>query len=425
MLHRIAILFCFALLAGLVSCNDPVVKPDDELVNHDDSSLETTDTVTLTTKTLREPPLSAKNRDNAILGSIDDDKFGKSSASFYTQVTLPSNNVSFDDNLTFDSLVLTLDYSGSYGNIDKGQDIEVYQMTGKIRDNKNYQSDASFNTNQSQVLQRVSNFTPNLQDSVTIDGETKPGHMRIKLNQTNFIGQNFIDRVEQGFSSKVDFNSYLEGFFVTVDTTTGFGEGVTYFNLASPQSKLTLYYKDGDNNRQTFDFVIDDSTNWVNHYTHNYSNTLASSLLEDDGPDSLMMVQAMSGLQGKIHFPHLNELGDILVNKAELIITVAKENQTYPAPRQMNALRIDTTLDNTFVFIADQMTGTNDLGSNVKRYNFTIEGYLQSIINGQIDNDGIALRTFPNNEIADRVIIGGGNHSVNDVELNLTYTKIE
>ncbi len=425
MLHRIVILFCFALLAGLVSCEDPVVKPDDKLVNNEDSTLKTTDTVTLTTKTVRENPLSAKNLDNAILGSMDDNKFGKSSASFYTQVTLPSNDVSFDDNLTFDSLVLTLDYSGSYGNIEKGQDIEVYQMTGKIQDDQNYQSDASFNTNQQQVLKRVSNFTPNLQDSVTIDGETKPGHMRIKLNQKNFIGPDFIDMVEQGFSSKADFNSYLEGFYVTVDTTSGFGEGVTYFDLASLQSKLTLYYKDSANNRKTFDFVINETTNWVNHYTHNYNNTLASSILQDDGPDSLMMVQAMSGLKGKINFPYLNELGDILVNKAELIITVAEEDQTYTVPEQMNALRIDTTLENTFVYIGDQFTGTNDLGSNVKRYKFTIEGYLQSIINGQVDNDGISLRTFPNNTIADRVIIGGGNHSVNDVELELTYTKIE
>lgn len=425
MLYRIVVLSCFTLFLGLMSCEDPVVNPNDELVNNEDSTLRTTDTVTLTTKTLRENPLSAKNLENAILGSMDDDDFGKSSASFYTHVTLPSNNVSFDDNLTFDSLVLTLDYSGSYGNIEKGQDIEIYQMIEKIRDDKNYESDATFNTNQQQVLKRVSNFTPDLQDSVTIDGETKPGHMRIKLNQTNFIGQNFIRRVEQGFSSKADFNSYLEGFFVTVDTTSGFGEGVTYFNLASPQSKLTLYYKDGNNNNQTFNFVINDSTNWVNHYTHNYSNTLAGRIIDNESPDSLMMVQAMSGLQGKINFPYLNELGDILVNEAELVISVTEENKTYPAPKQMNALRIDTTLQNTFVFIGDQFTATNSLGAKVKRYKFTIEDYLQSVINGQIDNDGIVLRPFPNNAIADRAIIGGGNHSVNNVQMNLTYTKIE
>ncbi len=435
-LYRMVVLLYGTMLLLFTGCEDPVVTPNDKIVKGDDQTIVTTDTLTLRTSTVKEKPLPTTNLDNAVLGRIEDAVYGQSTASFYTEVTLPANDVNFDDNLAFDSLILTLDYSGDYGDIDEPQDIVVYQLSQKIQDDEEYNSDAAFQTN-SNILGRLDDFSPDLTDSTIIDGETVPGHMRIRLDQDKFVGKTFIKRVENGFVDKEDFTNYLQGFYVAVDTAQGTGKSVVYFDLASSQSKLTLYYKDGNNNPKTFDFVIDE-TDWVNHYAHDYSGSSAASLLSGgQKSDSLTMIQGLLGLKTKIEVPYLKNLDNILVNKAELTLTVADDptpdSDEFPAPVALRPQRVGTNNENLNIqdnFDPDYLggnifSGTNSLGNNVNRYKFNLARYFQRAINGKVKNRGIFLITRDFNAIADRVILNGANNSANGAKLKLTYTKIE
>lgn len=437
MLYRIVFISCCCIVLALAGCDDPVFKPDDKITQGSDIPLKTTDTLTIKATTVREGPLTAKNLPNIILGSMDDPSFGKSLASFYTEVSLPSNSVSFGENLSYDSLVLTLDYSGAYGDVSIPQDYVVYEMTEDIDDDGSYESDATFNTGSE--VGRLTGFAPNTEDSVQVDGDNKAPHMRIRLKDS--FGKALLQEAEDpGFTDKEDFNSFLNGFYVAVDTSTGHGKGVVYFDLATIQSKLTLYYKDSLGNRKTFDFVInEDDADWVSNYQHNYSGTIAQSFLNSSSDnDSLLMIQSMAGLKGKIEFPYLDSLQNILVNKAELVLTVTESPSggidVFPPPSEMTVNRIDSNMQNTF--ISDQFessdyfggtifSGTNSLGKSVNRYKFNIARYFQRVINGKIDNNGIFLLTFPSNGIGDRVIIGGAKRPANNIKLTLTFTKIQ
>ena len=110
------------ILAGFglqTSCKKPESSIGSELIPGDEVlALNQVDTVSFSMFTILADSLRSDELSANLLGSYMDPELGPTGASIYTHLLLDGQNVTFDEaNITLDSVVLSLDYLGFYGDL--------------------------------------------------------------------------------------------------------------------------------------------------------------------------------------------------------------------------------------------------------------------------------------------------------------------
>jgi len=199
-------------------------------------------------------------------------------------------------------------------------------------------------------------------------------------------------------------------------------------------TKLTLHYTDtsgGGSTPQTFEFLTNEDAEVVSTFSHNHPVALTDTLLTD----TISYVQGLDGLHTKIEFPNVGNLGNVIINKAELIVMVADTGtDEHPEIIQLTAKIKNTSGD--LVFVDDIVTSLLRLQSyilfggvfeeidNTKTYLYRlrISEQMQAIVNGETSEKAIYLTT-PSALDAERVKLF--NHKgIHKAKLHLIYTKI-
>ena len=405
-----------ALLLGL-GCTKPAaigleVQPTSDVINGKFS-----DTTTLVAYTV---PADSLRSDEAILsplGSYIDPVFGYSTASFYVKFSMSTTNVTFGtgNGFTPDSLVMTIAYTGYYGDPPVAQTIMVYRLDSVTT----IDGTAAYYTN--------SDFQTDLIDlgGATINPAIDDVAISFKLNDPIFIA----DTADLIFTDNTAFQSFLHGFYVVTDMFDP--GGIHYLDINSSSTLLTLYYNDS----MSFDFEIDGESAWTNRFHHNYDGTEIGAQLDDPSlGDSLVYVQASAGVMVKIEMPHITNWvkeQKIAVNKAELVLKVHDDGtlDTYTVPDNLFILGAG---ENTVV--TDQFEGATHFGGTYdaanKTYSFNIARYIHELLYEGRSNDGLHL-IVPNNLLtsgsvvsANRVVLGGPGHSTLGMKLNIIYTEL-
>lgn len=428
------LMWMMPLICGIffMSCKKPVVQ-EDNLLPPDKFGVLFTDTFELETYTDTQDSLVGSGLSVNLLGGMEDPVFGKSYAGFYTQLALPNNNIDLGNVLEFDSIVLSLKFIATYGDVTEGQDLVVKKMTEEIELEKEYYTNQTFQTEATEIG-RISNLTKALGDSVNVDGETQVSTIRIKLDDA--FGEDLLDQSGSiNFSSTEAFQNYLNGIYVGPDESNT-GEAIYSVDLADPLSVMTLYYND----TSSLEFLINNQT-WA---VENFSNDFTSSPIEpyinsSSMNDSLIFVQPMATTKAIIKIPELLNLENIIINKAELVFTEVKSplgipfDEDFAAPNLIVAFSSDSAgnpeaVSDQFVsnsyFGGDRQTTTIN-GEEVGQYKINLTRHYQFIIDDRKQDFGIFILPLPSNRIANRVVFGGGNHGSAPAKLNLTYTKIE
>jgi hypothetical protein len=418
-------------------CKEPVLN-DSELVPDNKLGVFVTDTLTLVTQTVREDSLRTDELAINIIGKMNDPVFGKSLAGAYFQLRLQTNSIDLGENLELDSAVLMLRYSGGYGDIKKPLTFIAYEITESMDKDALYYSNKSFTIGDE--IGRLENHVPNLNDDIsTVEGKLPP-HLRIKLHQ-NWASRIFSE-AEAGsgnVANNENFVQYMKGIYVTVDENAA-GNSILYFDLLAATSAMAFYYKKPDEDSLAWKIVVNNSSATSNFFKHDYSGSVVEKYLSGkrNASDSLVFIQSMAGLKAKVNIPNLKNLGNISINKAELIITGLKTpidiTSEYAVPGRLTLNASDSIGKNDFLedqFVSETYFGgikgqeADGLGNSLNRYKFNTALYYQAIVQGSKQDYGIFILTFPSSRIADRLIAGGGNHSKNKMKLKLTYTKIE
>ncbi|MEO1434777.1 MAG: DUF4270 family protein [Bacteroidota bacterium] len=467
-------IYWLAIAALLVcaACNDSTIVGSDILPPEDGFDLVQTDTFTLQTSTRVGDTVRVYDPDfrlqlgNYLCGQLDDPIFGTSRSQIFSQFRLSAVSPDFEE-VRFDSLILALawDADNIYGKLDEAQSFSVFELSEDMDASATYFSDETFATGQE--IGRLENVvTPNLTDSLTLgtgDNETQVGpQMRIPLSDA--LGESFLAEENYIFfeNDSLMFLNFFKGLNIVPDQTN---TSMYNFNFESTDTKMTLYYTkfveidstddngdvvtdpgSGDTLRieieqaRTFDFIINSLAAKTTQYDHDHSlGTVQSFLDGQESGDSLVFVQSMEGLLATVDFPYAEQLDNIIVNKAELVVTAAdytNTESTFTFPDQL--LVLEENDDDELVLIDDVLTEfdgesfgsfggvpVEDVidGEFAIRYTINITRHFQNIIDGS-DEPRIFITTFPREEIASRVVFGGATNSKYGMRLVLTYTKL-
>ncbi len=407
----------FILLLALFSCEkDPStlglnLHTDNELING-----SIIDTITINAYTISEDSLATDERSFALLGSYKDPIFGYTEASFITQMKLAASNVSFGNNPIADSIVIYLDYKSYYGDTTIQQTLEVYEIEKSIYLDSTYYSNL-----------KISEYIPNLKLIGTLTFTPRPNDSILAIKLSDTFAQQIALATSNQLLNNDNFLQFFKGFYFKTQPIYGDG-AILYFNLLSNRSKITLFYKNNDEN-QKYDFVFNQTCARVNLFYHDYSQSIINSINDSTSTDSLIYLQAMSGLNAKIKFPFIKEFAkkELLgFAKAELIIPVETStiSEKYKAPVKL--LLASLTKAGKYEFLPDYHVNSSYFGGNANstysEYRFNISRYLQQLAYTNKIDFGIILFVSDNRVSANRVVIKGPKCK-NGLRVKITYIK--
>jgi hypothetical protein len=423
------------------------------------------DTLTVTSRTMSENAVTTFGIANYPLGILNDPIFGKTESSIAMAVGLPTPGYSFGTAPTLDSAVLVLNYAGEfYGDSTLNYTINVHQLASNFKNDERYLSTTAY-AHGSQVLgTRTGRLYPTtaykVTDIVTGAKDTLKSvtpQIRIKLDKA-FIQNNIVNLDTNKLKTELAFKTFFKGLHVSMNPTGFTGKGAMMFvDLAGVNTNLSLYYRKQGTTALLTDtvnttFPIGDNTSGSPAHRagatikHDYTGTPVQDQLNNPNQQfSVTYLQPLAGLKNKIAFPTLekfsNSTGQIVVNKAELVIDLSAGSDLKPfdaAPR-LSLYRYDIAEQkvNVEVYSNEIESVGGYFDSTKKQYIFNLTAYIQNLVAKKTKDYGTFIAPTPTNTFsinpsvtsAARSVIGAykKNPAAGDnvMKLNIYYTKVK
>ncbi|MCC6723850.1 MAG: DUF4270 family protein [Saprospiraceae bacterium] len=435
---------------ALISCNDPTVIGSD-LLSGDQLDIEFIDTLTLKAKTVPNDSLvvwrtgtNSVILSNFALGDFQDPIFGRTVSSIYTQFFTNTSRPNFDPTKhTLDSVVLLvpLNASLSYGNLDETYTVEVYEMSDVLNAKSTYTNFDSFAVNPAPLA--THSFIPNFTDSITVMEPSSdtvrevrlPAHLRIKLDNAAMSRILSMDSLTINVDS--NFVKSFKGLWLKPASQN---KGMLSLNMrSSTQTNLRFYYTESGTKKKSYDFHSFSGNPIVLHQQNYYGGSIAGDFLNTPNSaqnDSLIFLQGLNGVNFELEIPYAEDLNGIIINKAELILPILSlpgDIADITPVAQMYATEYvsDTSLiviDDIYLPIRNLSTDDfgkyfgGKAGADDIQYKISLSAHMQKMIAGKTTK---TLRFTVNNrtESPTRVVLGGPSHSEFPAKLRISYTK--
>jgi hypothetical protein len=393
--------------------------------------LNTIDSFTIHGGTILSDSVLASGLSSYLLGQTKNNDFGVSNASLYTSFSLPSDQ--FESLGIIDSMFLTLQYAGIYGDTNSLHQLVLYEVNPNsaeaIKDNVPYYSNADFTTLPN-LIGSKSNFKFTPKDSININGLRLAPHVRIRITDNSFIAKIQNQTGSTGFLNNTAFHTIVNGIYVKDINPAA--NSFMYINTSSAAiSGLFIYHKTSTGKDTTSIFHLGQSS--TNSFKHNYTGTAVANHLNVK-KDSVIYLQGIGGLQGRIYIPYLSSIKNVIVNKAELIIEDVHQGNasTFLPPTTLFIYRKDSishlledvTIGSPF---SDVSTGNYFGGVRSKNYNysFNIARYIQKVVDNQTSPfDGFYINVLGSSINPGQLIIGTGAATHFKMKLKLNLTKL-
>jgi len=454
-------LFLLMAFAAFFSCSDPALIGS-ELLQEDQANLQFTTGTPVQAKSFdgtalqTYSPFASLQLRRHLFGNFEDPLMGTTEASIYTQIALGAQTPPSLPIRSFDSIVLSLAYDtlGGYGNIAEEYGLEVYQVTEDMSNIADYFSDQTFLTSDTPI--GTLNFIPAFNQRVMIkeyttnnvDGDTLSADPHVRIHLKNEALEAILSDTIN-YQGNVAFQNAFKGMHIRPTSATN--SGLLSFDFSNPISRISLYYKVGSDLKE-FQFDFNAGNARVLNLAKDQEGSFAAPFLNGSS-DSLLFLQGMAGANTEITFPDLSGLENIVVNKAELELTVASidgDNPTlYPLTSQLVASQLNNAdgeilIDVRSALFANAPIRTEVFGGipvveeengvTLTKYKINISGYFQQIVEGTAVNgfnlsSGVEQTSFyfqlpPKPSDPSRVVFYGPNHPVHPLKLNLTYTEL-
>jgi len=417
------------------------------------------DTITVSSSTVAEDSIITNTLEQYPLGYLNDPIMGKTTANIAMSLTLDPPGLSFGTSPVLDSAVLVLYYGKEFHGDSTSQfQVQVHQLTSELSQVTPYFNTKAIGFSSAVLGSKSLRF--NLKDSVRVNElvtgkadvqKSKAPHIRIQIDR-DFVTTNFLNAGSTVLSSDLELNKLIKGLYLTINKaqTTGPG-GIAFFNLTD-SSRLEVYYK--SQNGTLIDTTLhkfpikNNSSPVIADFKHDYTGTNIQTQLNNPNTKfDFTYVQGLGGLRTRIRFPYLDKLkslGNITINKAELVISVVGGTDKFVPAQRLLMYQTDIADQRQFIpdFSTNPLVSMSDLDfggfydPTKKRYKFVITTYIQDLLKGKLKqyNTYIAPVSLNFNRqsgpvssgtTAKSAVIGSGKEGVSyKMKLNIIYSKI-
>ncbi len=433
------------VLALLPACQDPITLGSD-LLNEDQAKIGFADTIkTRSTTVLNDSvrtysPVLAAQFLSYFFGSMEDTLFGVARSTIYAQVRLEQFKPDFF-NAVLDSIVLVLPYDtvNTYGVLEGEQfGMDVYRLTEDIPRDREYYSNYSAATEMSPLgnLQFVPSFDsiPVVQYNANNSTDTVSfPHLRVPLDDQ--LGWELLNLDTTFYQADSSFLDYFKGLQLRPVNTT---KGLLSFALNEPTSRsgIYLYYTKDDTLKRQFRFQINQGSTRFLNYDNDYSGSKVEPFLNNaELGDSLVFVQGMNGLNVEIELPDVEAYKGVIINKAELVVTLADlsggNGEAYPPVNQLILSTYDEDGRLTIIEDVSRATQVGELvgafggllDDQTNTYVMSISSYFQRLLEGDVSNK-LVITPFPKAEVPGRAVFYGSNSMQGSIRVQIAFTRL-
>ncbi|MBI1938584.1 MAG: DUF4270 family protein [Ignavibacteriales bacterium] len=381
------------------------------------TNLTLIDTFSVSLSTVIQDTLVTSGTGSMLIGNYSDAVFGKVTCSSYSQIGIPDNSGSIDNDDVYDSLSLVISYNKYfYGDTTGSQKISVHQLTEKIKldDNDVITSGTEFNCDAEPIGSII--YTP--QPNNTIDTLT--------IRISDRIGLDLFDKLKSKSEFIADDESFINYFHGLVLKADDSYEG-SIIGFSAADLKLVLYtsrYEETDVEEINYEFPLNNSVKQFNNIKHDFSSTQLNSLVEQRSEQSSDKTEGHSFLQGgvglfvKVKFPTLPEIflkerGTIM--KAQLLLAPLKGSyDSFDLPTDLILYKSDKLNQRTYAHSTSTLN-VDELYHEETNYTFDITSYLTNeFADNYIDPGQGLLIMLPNDEhhkTLERLILDSKNQN--------------
>ena len=427
LLFILTILISFSCKKDLNLIGLDLVSPSELL------KLGYTDTVQIKAFSVEEDSVKTANLSYALIGSMNDPVFGRTTANWFSQLRLSVEPTEFGTYPVFDSAFLLLPYSGSYGDTMSNMTIKVYSLMQDLLDSVQQYSNQTIMYDEESLLGQIT-FTPRPHDSIYFEGSRQIPYLRIPLNSV--FGSRMVLADTSDLKTNAKFIDYFKGIAIIADPQQQSGSGaILNMTISSGSSRIDMYYHNLTDT-SSYSFNLNSDCQRFNHYEHeNYTG--ASPLLRQQiaGDSTLgqqfLFVQTMGGIRVKLRFPNLKNWFNnqkVIINDAQLILTNASPSSTFKPPSSLSLYPVNA--DGTLYPYAlpDANEGTGYFGgyydSSTGRYDFRLTHYVQQILTGKQTDYGLFLIIPGSSITGGRLVLNGTGAPASSLKLYIKYTVV-
>lgn len=372
---------------------------------------------------------------NRLVGAFVDPNFGRSSSALTAQMLLTTVDIDFGTNPVMDSVGLFLKYTGSFGDTSGTMDIEVHQLDEVLSRDTTFYS--SYRAVSSQLISLPNSTSPRPNTNIKIGGVLTTPTLFVPMDPV-FFQQNFADVGNgsfNGFSSQEDFIEYFKG--IQVSTTTESG-AILYFDLASSNSVIRMYYHSDEedslqvslNFSQAGDVLPIHFSEFSQDYS-GYPTAFDLSNVDSLNGEEMVYLQSMGGVVTILEVPGLSNLTNqgILINQATLEMVKQPGIGIGTKPPTRLELRTISDVGGPGSFIKDFQLSIGEGDGNFRseplkqgHYRFNLTRYIFEVANGGASQKLMVIPAVKSTA-ADRVVLSGGTLSNNDLKMKIYFTK--
>jgi hypothetical protein len=308
----------------LASCTKPVLVGSDFL-DDEKADLLYKDDFTLTTYTEKTDSVIVHSNNVSkqlvtyLCGELNDPFFGKTIAEIYAQPFLPTVATELIG-ATLDSVVVELRYDtiGSYGSLNEAVTMEVYRMVENPDFDQDIYSNQRFMINPEALGSRT--FFPEPKDSVTVyrpdDTLRLAPHVRIPLN--TLLLSDLTTQDSSIYKDQDSFLTFFNGLNIKMSNVNGTPNTMLGFNLVNSVSGMHIYFHNIDTVAEEIKLVFMPGSIKTVYMEHDYTGTPVGSSLSPEPENDLWFIQGLSGVTSKMQVDGLADLGNAIINEAEL-----------------------------------------------------------------------------------------------------------
>jgi hypothetical protein len=440
-LKRLVSLRSIALIAlvsiFIASCTKEITPIGTKLLDPVDLlSMGYTDTVSIRAYSILDDSVYTLNLSYAQVGSMYDPIFGRTDATFFSEVITSTARARFGNEPIFDSAYLYLPYKSSYGDTISNTTFHVYSLTESLLDSVHSYSNRTIAYDVNNPIGTIT-FQPTPHDSSKYDGVTSRPMLRIPINSK--FGNYILDADTSSLNTASAFTKYYKGISIVADPQNSSGKGcVLSFDLTSANSAIKMYYHNPGDTAKVYTFYVNSDCSHFQNYDHNgYAEAIPLLKQQIVGNTSLgqqfLFAQGMGGIKIKIEFPYLKQSFNpqkTVLNDAQLILGNASVSDVFPNTSYLTLRGVGengTTSPDGFPII-DENEGSayhdGTYNSESNSYRFRITRYIQQLLLGQVNNNGLHLIIPSPGYNAARLVLNGTASEQSDLKLYLRYTKL-